>query len=91
MADKSTQLILGALSRAAASPDGAPLFAARGGPGLFPATAAGKQAAQRCQDEGWLRSPPTRSRGPVATRTTSGGTAVLVHHQIQSGRRNRAY
>ena len=76
MADKSTQIILSALSRAAASPDGAPLFAARGGPGLFPPTAAGKQAAQRCKDEGWLFSPPAEAETPTAV--ASGDTALLV-------------
>jgi hypothetical protein len=66
LADKSTTLILAALSRAAASPDGAPLFARRGGVGLFPATPAGRQAAQRCQDEGWLRRLSPESNGAAA-------------------------
>ena len=79
MADKSTQIILGALSRAAASPDGAPLLAARGGAGLFPSTPVGKQAAQRCQDEGWLRAPPVEPDAPAA----SGDTAVLVRKKAQ--------
>jgi hypothetical protein len=72
--DKSTKIILGALSRAAASPDGAPLLAARGGAGLFPSTPAGKQAAQRCKDEGWLRALPVEADISVA----AGDTAVLV-------------
>ena len=54
MADRSSQLLLQALSRAAAEPSPLPLFAVRGGAGLFPATAAGKQAAQRCREEGLL-------------------------------------
>jgi hypothetical protein len=54
VADRSTQLLLQALSRAAAESSAVPLFAGRGGPGLFPSTAAGKQAAQRCRDEGYL-------------------------------------
>jgi hypothetical protein len=74
MTDKSTKIILGALSRAAASPDGAPLLAARSGPGLFPATPAGKQAAQRCKDEGWLRALDAEGEAPVA----AGDTALLV-------------
>ncbi len=49
-------MIVSALSRAAASAGGAPLFAARGSSGLFPAAAAGRHAAQRCMDEGWLRA-----------------------------------
>ena len=76
MADKSTQMIVSALSRAAASPDGAPLFAARGGPSLFPSTAAGKQAAQRCKDEGWLHS--TTAEGESPAPQMAGDTAVLV-------------
>lgn len=55
MADKSTQLMLAALSRAAAVPDGAPLHDSKNAPGLFPPNAAGKQAAQRCQEDGYLR------------------------------------
>lgn len=54
MADKSSQLVLAALTRAAADPGGVPLFTTRTGPGLFPATTAGKQAAQKCRDEGYL-------------------------------------
>src|SRR5580704_13349756 len=70
-------MILSALSRAAASPDGAPLFAARGGPGLFPSTAAGKQAAQRCKDEGWLHTSTAEADTP-SPQTTAGDTALLV-------------
>jgi hypothetical protein len=47
--------MLAALSRAAAEPAGAPLFAAKAVPGLFPPTAAARQAAQRCKDDGYLR------------------------------------
>ncbi|MGL4555074.1 MAG: hypothetical protein ACRC33_28245 [Gemmataceae bacterium] len=54
MADKSSQLMLAALTRAAADPNNVPLLSTRAAPGLFPATAAGKQAAQRCRDEGYL-------------------------------------
>ncbi len=83
MVDKSTQLILGALGRAAASAEGAPLFAVRGGPGLFPATAIGRQAAQRCKEEGWLRS--LAAEEPVAAPLNgSGDTAVLVPKKSKS-------
>lgn len=54
MADRSSQLMLQALSRAAAESSAVPLFAGRSSAGLFPTTAAGKQAAQRCRDEGYL-------------------------------------
>ena len=83
LADKSTTLILGALGRAAASAGGAPLFAARGGPGLFPATAAGRQAAQRCRDEGWLRSLAAEADAP-APLNGSGDTAVLVRKKTKT-------
>ena len=54
MADKANQLILTALSRAAAAPAGAPLHGSKTVAGLFPTNAAGKQAAQRCQEDGYL-------------------------------------
>lgn len=63
MADKSTQLILDALRRAAAEPDGAPLHGTRSAPGLFPANAAAKAAAQRCRDDGLVRLIGTETRG----------------------------
>src|SRR5438477_295864 len=47
--------MLDALRRAVADPGGVPLHTNKKTPGLFAATAAGKQAAQRCQDEGYLR------------------------------------
>ena len=56
MADKSTRLILDALTRAAAEPAGLPLFVAKSVPGLFPATASAKAVAQRCRDDGLIQS-----------------------------------
>ena len=55
VADKLTQLVLSALSRAAAEPCGLPLFQSKSAQGMFAPTAAGRQAAQRCQDEDYLR------------------------------------
>ena len=63
MADKSTQLILEALTRAAADPTGLPLFAGKNGSGLFAATAPAKQAAKRCKDDEYLRVVRTEKRG----------------------------
>ena len=83
MADKSTTMILAALGRAAASPDGAPLFAARGAAGLFPTTAAGRQAAQRCKDEGWLRLLAAEYDAPPSLNG-SGDAAVLVRKKIKT-------
>jgi hypothetical protein len=60
--DKSSQLVLSALSRAIADPDGVPLHGRRAAPGLFPASHGGKQAARRCLDEGFLRPVETSAR-----------------------------
>jgi hypothetical protein len=54
VADRSTQLILGALTQALAMAEALPLHGSRSNPGLFPTSAAGKAAAARCQQEGWL-------------------------------------
>ncbi len=75
MADKSSQLILAALSRAAAAPDGVPLHGSKSVAGLFPANAAGKQAAQRCQEDGYLAP---RSADAPDREEAAGGTATLV-------------
>lgn len=48
MADKLTQLVTDALSRAASEPAGLPLYAGKSEPGLFPNVAAAKPAAQKC-------------------------------------------
>jgi hypothetical protein len=63
LADKSTQLILEALRRAATDPDGLPLHGSRTAPGLFATTAPARQAARRCQDDGFLRAVRTDVRG----------------------------
>lgn len=63
MADKLTPLILDALARAVATPDGAPLFASKSSPGLFPAVAAAKPAAHKCIQEGLIRMVRTDGQG----------------------------
>jgi hypothetical protein len=63
VADRSIQLILSGLRRAATEPEGLPLFTTRALPGLFVSTAQGKQAAQRCKDEGYLRVLRTEWQG----------------------------
>ena len=55
MADKLSQQIADALGRAAAAPDGLPLFAGKAEAGLFPSTAAAKPAAQKCLADGLVR------------------------------------
>ena len=80
MAEKTTQLIVEALGRAAADPAGAPLHGGKSAPGLFAATAAGKQAAQQCKDEGLLRVVRTETKGKTSTEVcaiTEKGLAFL--------------
>jgi len=62
LADKSTRLILDALSRAVVEPAGLPLFKAKANAGMFPATPAARQAAQRCKDDGYLEIVHTAPR-----------------------------
>ena len=52
MADSIDALILSALTRAAAAPEGMPLYASKAAMGLFPATASGRTAAKRAIEEG---------------------------------------
>lgn len=73
MADKSSQLVLSALTRAAADTALLPLHGTRSTPGLFPATAIGKQAALRCCEDGYLS---TSSSGN-ATITDKGLSYLL--------------
>lgn len=61
MADKITQQITDALARAAAHPDGLPLYGARSDVGLYPTTA--KPAAQKCLADGLVRAIGTDPKG----------------------------
>ncbi len=54
MADRSQQLILTALSQSLGQGEALPLHGSRSRPGLFPSTSAGKQAAVKCHQEGWI-------------------------------------
>jgi hypothetical protein len=63
MADKSSTLILEALTKALAEPGGLPLHGTRKQAGLFTAGANAKQAAQRCLEEGYLRLLHRQSKG----------------------------
>lgn len=81
MADRSTQLLLDGLSRAAADPAGVPLFGGKSSPGLFAANASGKALARRCQDEGLLRVVRTEAKGKAALDVcaiTEKGLAYLL-------------
>jgi hypothetical protein len=72
VADRASQLVLAALSRAAAEAAGTPLVASRAEAGLFPATAAGRLAAQKAQDDGHL--------APDGTITARGLGHLLAHN-----------
>jgi hypothetical protein len=82
VADRSSQLVVSALSRAAAE-TGLPLHGSKTqGPGLFPGTALGKQAAQRCCEEGYLQTvpgagPSGRTANQVCTLTDKGRAFLL--------------
>ncbi len=76
MADKSDQLVLAALSRAAAAAEAVPLHGNKSLPGLFPTSAAGKQAAQRCRDEGYLT--PAGEPGAFATAGGEPGASATA-------------
>ena len=65
MADKSTRLILDALTRAAAEPSGLSLHANKADPGLFPNTTIAKSAAERAKADGLLRVVHTDPKGKV--------------------------
>lgn len=81
MADKLTQLVVEALSRAAADPTGVPLWASRSEAGLFPPTSAAKPAAKRCLDDGFLQTLPADPRNRISkelVRITAKGTEFLL-------------
>jgi len=81
LADKSTPLVLEALSRAVADPGGAPLHGTKKVAGLFPTSAAARQAAQRCKQEGYLRTITTEAQGKTVQEIcalTEKGLAYLL-------------
>ncbi|MFN4259320.1 MAG: hypothetical protein ACK4RK_08470 [Gemmataceae bacterium] len=81
MADKATQMIVDALSRAVADPAGLPLHGTKTATGLFPTTSPARQAAQRCKDEGFLQVIKTETKGKntneVCALTEKGLTYLL--------------
>jgi hypothetical protein len=81
LADKSTQMVVEALTRAVADPGGAPLHGSKSVPGLFSASATARQAAQRCKEEGLLRTVSTQARGKTVQEIcaiTEKGLAYLL-------------
>ncbi len=81
MADKLTPLILDALSRAAACPEGRALLATKTEPGLFPATAGAKPALKKALDDGLLtvlrRIPQGKSTVEYCTASPKGLAYLL--------------
>src|SRR5262245_175138 len=84
MADRSSQLVLSALTRAAAADSsGVLLFSSKNQPGLFPSTQLGKQTAQRCRDEGYLlpvagEEANGKAKAPPACTLTEKGMSYLL-------------
>src|SRR5262249_25571517 len=66
LADKTTQMVLDALSRAVADPGGLPLYGNKKAPGLFAATAGARRAAEQCKDQGYLRIVRQEAKGKTA-------------------------
>lgn len=77
LADKSTQLLLDALSLAATEPTGALLFATRSDTGLFATTATGRAAAKRATDAGYLVPVP---HAPDRVTLAEAGLQLLLEH-----------
>jgi hypothetical protein len=81
VADKSSQLVLDALSRAATDPTGLPLHGSKSLPGLFPTSPPARLAAQRCVAEGLLRVVRTETKGKAPLQycaVTEKGLARLL-------------
>lgn len=66
MAVSLNTLIVEALQRAAAAPEGMPLVSSKAVPGLFTGGAAAKQAAVACKERGLLHVVRTQNRGRTA-------------------------
>lgn len=86
MADKSSQMVLSALSRTIANPSGLPLHGGKTTPGLFPNTAAGKQAAQRCLQDNWIRaaSAPAETSEGMSYEPNTGGLATTTSKKAKA-------
>jgi hypothetical protein len=84
VADKSSQLVLDALSRAVGDPGGLPLFSQKASPGLFAATTLARQVAERCKEQDLLRVVRTEARGKAVQEVvaiTAKGLDLLLSQQ----------
>jgi hypothetical protein len=79
LADSSQALILEALSRAATEPEGVPLLASKAAPGLFARSAAGKNAARRCQEDGLIHILRSETRGKTTYQVCAITDKGLAH------------
>jgi hypothetical protein len=82
VADKLTNVIVEALTRAAAGPGGLPLYASKSDPGLFPNTSAAKPAVQKCLADDLLRvtgsDPKSKSPRDLYALTEKGWEFLLA-------------
>ena len=78
MADKAQSFLVSALTRAAATPGGAPLMSSKSEPGLFPPAAAAKPVARRAVDDGLLRVQPNCQPGREVAVITPKGLQFLL-------------
>jgi hypothetical protein len=81
LADKSTELILAALSRALADPKGLSLHVRKNSLGLFAASSGGRLAAKRAKEEGYLqvlrKEPRGKTIDEICAITEKGVTYLL--------------
>ena len=82
VSDKQTPLIVDGLTRAAAEATGSPLYATKAEPGLFPATAIGKVAAQKALEQKWLKITSTEFKGKT-TRELCTITDAGLHYLLE--------
>lgn len=78
---KYQSLVLTGLAQSYASPGEMPLHTTRAQPGLFPASAPGKAAAQAALQSNWLQTVRTEPRGKTITTyvaLTPAGSAYLL-------------
>jgi hypothetical protein len=83
LADKLTQLVLDALGRAALAPGGTPLVGTKAAPGLFPATAVARQAAEKACDDGLIHRVAADPKGKADRdlyAATAAGMECLLRH-----------
>src|SRR5262249_33124123 len=66
MAEKCAALMVEALQRAMAEPAGLPLLGGKRQGGLFAASAAGKEAAKLCKEQGFVHVLRSETRGKTA-------------------------